>query len=131
VELFRRKALEHLQAVKGESNQSTFHRAISYLRIKSQGAAASEVDHHMADYKLLRNLVAILAIDGTIRSFTEAHPWLIVTLELVLLTFCFAAFVRMYNWAQLLAFQYVCLIPPESDGGQSENPEPGTNDAQL
>lgn len=120
VELFRRKALKHLQAVNGESDQSTFHRAISYIRIKNQPAATGEVDHHMADYKLLRNLVAILAIDSAIRIFMRGPSVRIVTLELLVLILCFAGFVRMYNWAQLLAFQYVCLIFPESEGGQEK-----------
>jgi hypothetical protein len=128
VGLLRGEALRHLKAENGESDQSKFHRALSYLRIKDQAAAAGEVDHHMADYKLLRNLVAILAIDGTLRIFTEVPPWRMITLELILLIFCFAAYVRMYNWAQLLAFQYVCLIPPESDGRQAQNPKPATND---
>ena len=96
----------------GESAQPIFHRALSCLRIKNQAAAAGGVDHHMADYKLLRNLVTILAIDGTLRIFTEAHPRRMGTPELILLIFCFTAFVRIYNWAQLLAFQYVCLIAP-------------------
>jgi len=42
----------------------------------------------------------------------------------------FFGFVRMYNWAQLLAFEYVCLIPDESDRAQMKNPEPGANDGR-
>ena len=78
----------------------------------------------MTDHKLLRNLILVLAIDGTIRAFTQPSQCRVAGLELVLMIVCFGAFVRMYNWAQLLAFQYVCLIHrnPDRQGKDSRNP---------
>ena len=104
---FRDLAAWQLGLLKDSSLQAQFHVALSYLRINSAEAAA-EIDHHMADYKLLRNLVAVLAIDLVARypqGSTEFVPW-----EALALLACFIAFLRMFNWAQLLAFQYVCLI---------------------
>jgi hypothetical protein len=112
---FREEASERLtkvSSVKQLSDQSKFHNALSYLRTKDPTASA-DVDHHMADYKLLRNLIAVLGIDITARALVE-HQYIKVAIEFVLLAFCIVAFVRMYNWAQLLAFQDVCLIPSSS-----------------
>src|SRR4051812_4707441 len=62
VEKFRRRASERVESMTIGSRQARFHTALSYLRLHKAEAAA-EVDHHMADYKLLRNLVAVLLID--------------------------------------------------------------------
>ena len=106
---FRERASKQLSLHQSDSDSSKFHSALSYLRIKNS-AASSDVDHHMADYKLLRNLVLVLAIDGTIRACMKPHQLGEAGLEFLLMLICFGAFVRMYNWAQLLAFQYVGLL---------------------
>jgi hypothetical protein len=123
VVLFRDDARKQLGLLKEGSEQAQFHAALSYLRIKD-AAAAVEIDHHMADYKLLRNLLAILAIDLLARTLGYPKPesQAVIFLESLALVACFIAFVRMFNWAQLLSFQYVCLIkgeltkPPKTEG---------------
>lgn len=124
LDAFRKKASERLALVENDSDQSKFHTALSYLRLKNQ-AASGEVDHHMADYKLLRNLVVVLAIDSAMRAFTKPHQYRVVGIELVLVVICIVAFVRMYNWAQLLAFQYVCLCLPTLRRQTTEHRVPG------
>src|SRR5882672_4475515 len=70
---FKTQALIHLNTVQNESPQSIFHRSLSYLRVKN-AAGSGEVDHLMADYKLLRNFVVVLAVDGTARFFCDGRP---------------------------------------------------------
>jgi hypothetical protein len=122
VDTFRSAASEWLALAKNDSNQSKFHTALSYLRLKSP-AAAAEVDHHMADYKLLRNLVLVLAVDGAIRVFVE-HRYGPAGIELGLLLVCVLAFVRMYYWSELLAFQYVCLMFRDTSPAQPKEDSP-------
>jgi len=53
-------------------NGATFHEAISFVRLRS-AAAAGEIDRHMADYKLLRNLVAVFLIDAVWSLIDNSH----------------------------------------------------------
>lgn len=123
VKAFRERASKRLELADSDSPSSKFHSALSYLRINN-AAATGEVDHHMADYKLLRNLVLVLAIDAVMRAFTPQRQRGLAGLELLLMIVCFGAYVRMYNWAQLLAFQYVCLIhsDPKAQDKDPKNP---------
>lgn len=86
-----------------------FHAALSFLRLKNADAAA-EIDRHMAGYKLLRCLVAVFFIDLilTIPKFREFR--LRLPADFILVALLFVAFVRMLQWANLLAFQYCILI---------------------
>ncbi|HEY5618642.1 MAG TPA: hypothetical protein VIK60_11920 [Vicinamibacterales bacterium] len=108
VDTFRDQASGQVELMKIGSRQAKFHTALSYLRTQKTEAAA-EVDHHMADYKLLRNLLAVLLIDLTAR-VTLGSPILVLLLEAGAFMVCLLAFVRMFCWAELLAFQYVCLL---------------------
>ena len=105
---FREEATDRIALMTIGSLEARFHTALSYLRTKNAEAAA-EVDHHMADYKLLRNLIAVLFIDLLAPSIASPHVCVLV-IEFILLMACFLAFVRMFCWAELLAFRYVCLI---------------------
>jgi hypothetical protein len=88
---------------------TNFHAALSFLRLKKAEAAA-EIDRHMAGYKLLRNLVAVFLLDLilSIPGLPQTTSRLAADFLLVLLFFF--AFVRMLQWAYLLAFQYCILI---------------------
>jgi len=97
--------------------QAEFHTALSFLHLENP-AAAAEVDHHMADYKLLRNMLAVLIIDLVARACSIREQLPLFLLEIATLGLCFIAFVRMFAWAQLLAYQYVCLI---LDGYEKKN----------
>jgi hypothetical protein len=112
LEEFRKRAITHCELLRIGSRQARFHTALSYLRTQ-RAEAAAEVDHHMADYKLLRNLLAVLSIDLIARASVVSPQIGILILEGVLLVACFIAFVRMFCWAELLGFQYVCLITKE------------------
>jgi hypothetical protein len=71
----------------------------------------------MAGYKLLRSLVAVFLIDLivclilSIYGLPRTTSRLVADFVLVLLFFL--AFVRMLQWAYLLAFQYCILIHKE------------------
>jgi len=93
----------------GDSGPTVFHAAISYLRLEAPEAVA-EVDRHMADYKLLRNLVAVFLVDFLLS--LALGPWdrMRLVADAVLGLLSFLAFARMFGWAQLLAFQYCCLV---------------------
>jgi len=103
----------------GENPGTTFHAALSLLRLKNADAAA-EVDRHMAGYKLLRNLVAVFLIDFVLTLFgTHETSANVLTSQIrhyrlladaVLSLLFFLAFLRMLQWAKLLAFQYCVLI---------------------
>src|SRR5262249_19856223 len=54
-------------------NGSLFHAAISSVRLGSSEAAA-EVDRHMADYKLLRNLVGVVVVDLVVSAVRQPRP---------------------------------------------------------
>jgi len=88
-----------------QNRSFVFHTALSYVRLKSAEAAA-EVDHHMADYKLLRCLLVMLPV---IVWVSPHHRWLQVT-EVLLGVPAVFAFVRMYNWARFLAFDYALQL---------------------
>jgi len=108
VDAFRDQASGQVELMKIGSRQANFHTALSYLRIQKAEVTA-DVDHHMADYKLLRNLLAVLIIDLTAR-VSLGSPILVLLLEAGAFMVCLLAFVRMFCWAELLAFQYVCLL---------------------
>src|SRR2546428_5981174 len=84
---FRHEASERLELIRIGSPGSKFHTALSYLRTRN-AAAAAELDHHMADYKLLRNLFAVLVIDLLIRASTTPQESSILILEGVLVVVC-------------------------------------------
>lgn len=91
-----------------------FREALSYIRLQS-AAAAGEVDRHMADYKLLRNLVAVFLID-LVCSLTDSplnNRRALWDSALALLSF--GGFVRLHYWARRLAFQYRSLLDEQRD----------------
>ena len=94
-----------------------FHTALSYVRLRNAEAAA-EVDHHMADYKLLRGLVAVLLVSVAISLGVAPRNFSLLVLESGLAALAFLCFVRMYNWARFLAFDYALQlsrlsVPPD------------------
>jgi len=86
-----------------------FHTALSYVRLRSAEAAA-EVDHHMADYKLLRSLVLVLLLNAIIALRRPNDGWPAATIEIVVSAFAYVCFVRMYNWARYLVFDYAIML---------------------
>ena len=88
---------------------TNFHAALSFLRLQKVEAAA-EIDRHMAGYKLLRNLVAVFLFDLllSLPRWPQTGPR--IGSDFVLMLLFFLAFVRMLQWAYLLAFQYCVLI---------------------
>lgn len=92
-----------------ERRSFAFHTALSYVRLKNATAAA-EVDHHMADYKLLRCLLVMLPVIV----WVSTHSWWLQLIELALGFVVFLAFARMYNWARYFAFDYALQLsgPP-------------------
>jgi len=107
--VLRSKAAGLLPAEIPGGNGSLFHAAISSVRLGSSEAAA-EVDRHMADYKLLRNLVGVVVVDLVVSAVRQPRPVVLTAVELVLGVLSFVAFVRVFYWTQLLAFAYVVLI---------------------
>src|SRR5262245_48214001 len=107
--VLRSKAAGLLPAEIPGGNGSLFHAAISSVRLGSSEAAA-EVDRHMADYKLLRNLVGVVLVDLAVSAVRQPRSVVLTTVELVLGVLSFVAFVRVFYWTQLLAFEYVVLI---------------------
>ena len=122
VVVFRKQARRRLDLLSAGSRQAKFHTALSYLKMKNSTAAA-EVEHHMADYKLLRNLLAVLVIDLSVRAVKGQTKTLILVVEGLSIVACLVAFVRMFNWAQLLSFQYVCLIADSAKATKTETQE--------
>jgi hypothetical protein len=86
-----------------------FHKAISYVRLRNTEAAA-EIDRHMADYKLLRNLIAVFLIDAVWSLFDRPRIQERTFWASLLTLLSFVGFVRMHYWARLLAFQYRDLL---------------------
>jgi hypothetical protein len=114
------KSLRLLRQAAGNNHPgTTFHAALSFLRLEHAEAAA-EVDRHTADYKLLRNMVAVFLIDLvlTIPRWRESHARL--TMDFVLVPLFFLAFLRMFQWAKLLAFQYCILIYNQKSDDQKQ-----------
>jgi hypothetical protein len=97
------------KGIVGKTGPTVFHAALSYLRLKN-GEAAAEVDRHMADYKLLRNLVAVFVTDFLASLILGPRSCARLIFDGVLAFLSFIAFARMLGWAHLLAFQYCCLI---------------------
>ncbi len=87
----------------------SFHTALSYVRLRNPEAAA-EVDHHMADYKLLRSLVLVLLLNSVIVVWIPPHSFGWAFLEILISALAYLCFVRMYNWARYLAFSYSLLL---------------------
>jgi hypothetical protein len=102
-----------------ESN-ARFHKAISYVRLKN-AAAAGEIDHHMADYKLLRILMVVFLIDVVWSLFDRSANYPRILWEIVLALLSFVGFVRMRYWARLLALQYEELLKIEDKLVEPEN----------
>jgi hypothetical protein len=88
---------------------TAFHAALSFLRLTKADATA-EIDRHMAGYKLLRNLVAVFLIDLVLSFPGFPHTRVRFFADFVLMLLFFVAFVRMFQWANLLAFQYCILV---------------------
>lgn len=87
-----------------------FHKALCAIRLKNADAA-SEIDRHMADYKLLRNLVAVFLID-LVWPLPDGSPGYGRALwDGALVALSFFGFVRMHYWARRLAFEYEDLLP--------------------
>jgi len=93
-----------------------FHAAFSYVHLED-AVAAGEIDRHMADYKLLRNLVGVFLVDAVATAISLAlrldHPlvcWWRLVAGILLGLLSFVSFVRMYCWAQILAFEYSYLL---------------------
>jgi len=104
------KAADILKAgTAAKSGPIVFHAAISYLRLEAPNAVG-EVDRHMADYKLLRNLVAVFLADLLISVALAPQEPARLIFDGVLGALSFLAFARMLGWAQVLAFQYCCLV---------------------
>jgi hypothetical protein len=93
----------------GVTGPTVFHAAISYLRLEAP-EAVGEVDRHMADYKLLRNLVAVFLADFLMSLALGPREPVRLIADAVLGVLSFLAFARMFGWAQVLAFQYCCLV---------------------
>jgi len=119
------------EGVSGETKErlSGFHAALSFVRLRSAEAAA-EVDHHMADYKLLRNLVIALLVDAAVSivirpRYPRQQLW-----EIILAALAFYGFIRMYNWARYFAFDYALLLSrplsQSKETGIPESPVPAT-----
>jgi len=85
-----------------------FHSAISYVRFRRIGTAA-EIDHHMADYKLLRNLVVAFFLDLVISTRLPHYPHQ-QTCEVILGALAFWGFIRLYNGARYFAFDHALLL---------------------
>jgi hypothetical protein len=81
--------------------------------------AAAEIDRHMAGYKLLRNLIAVFLLDlvFSIPAWPQTCPRFVADFLLALVFFL--AFVRMLQWAYLLAFQYCILIREDKQESSS------------
>jgi hypothetical protein len=86
-----------------------FHTALSYVRL-NHAEAVGEVDHHMADYKLLRSLTAVFLFDVAISIGVAPRNYALYPVEVGLSALSFLCFVRMYNWARFLAFDYALSI---------------------
>jgi hypothetical protein len=99
------KTINPLKARQG--NSFKFHEALSSVRLQDANAAA-EIDSHMADYKLLRNLVVVFVIDSVWSLWSHAIGHALGALGLALLAFL--GFACMHAWAELLAFQYARLL---------------------
>jgi len=88
-----------------QGRASCFHSALAWVRLRNSSAAA-EIDHGMADYKLLRCLLVILPI-----SMWVSRPHLCwIFAEFVGWICTYIAFLRMYNWARYFAFDYALQI---------------------
>jgi len=107
-EKLRKDSLPLLGTAAGKDSGTTFHAALSFLRLKNADAA-SDVDRHMAGYKLLRNLVAVFLIDLVLTLLGTRQASRLAA-DAVLSLLFFLAFLRMFQWAKLLAFQYSVLI---------------------
>ncbi len=108
-QVFRGKCLPLLGSATTDDPGTAFHAALSFLRIKHADAAA-EIDRHMAGYKLLRSLVAVFLIDLIVSILGLPQTTARLGADFVLMLLFFMAFVRMLQWAHLLAFQYCILI---------------------
>lgn len=99
------------EKVEGDLNDRgfRFHTALSYVRLRNAEAAA-EVDHHMADYKLLRGLVAVLLVNVAISLGIAPRNCPLLVTEAGLAALAFLCFVRMYNWTRFLAFDYALQL---------------------
>ena len=106
---FRSRCLPILGNAVGNDAGTAFHAALSFLRIKN-GDAAAELDRHMAGYKLLRCLVAVFLLDLLFSFASWPQTEIRTAIDLVLIVLFFLAFVRMLQWAHLLAFQYCILV---------------------
>jgi hypothetical protein len=93
-----------------ENDRFRFHEAISRVQLRNPGAAA-DINRHMADYKLLRNLVPVFLFDLIYACWPLANGPRIA-FSAILSASCFYGFVRMHAWAELLALQYVRLSEP-------------------
>jgi hypothetical protein len=118
VEQLTRK-VELPEAVRSMDPRHVFHAAHSLVRLK-HAEAALEIDRHMADYKLLRNLVLVFLIDLILTVTAPAWPPLLARIgaDLGLGLLAFLAFKRMLYWARLLALEY-CLLVSGSKGTTS------------
>src|SRR5262245_58428148 len=89
-------------------NSFVFHEALCRVRVQHP-AAAAEVDQHMADYKLLRNLVLVFLIDFIASLAPPANSFRAKIAVLCALA-ALLTFACLYSWAELLAFQYARLL---------------------
>ena len=96
------------------SRGALFHAAISSVRLEHAEAVA-EVDRHMADYKLLRNLVGAFLVDLIISLLLGPRLWERMLLDLGVAVLSLLAFARMFGWTHLLVYQYCLLIKRRQD----------------
>lgn len=88
---------------------TAFYSALSFVRLRNADAAA-EIDRHMAGYKLLRTLMAVFLVDLALNISKWPKTYVRLITDFILILLFFMAFLRMLQWAHLLAFQYCILI---------------------
>jgi len=108
-EVLKERSFPVLKNSVAKNDQTNFHAALSFLRIWS-AEAAGEVDRHMAGYKLLRCVSMVFVIDllFSLRGSPVSRER--VWSDVLLAVLFFLAFVRMLQWAHLLAYQYCILV---------------------
>jgi len=108
IKIFRKEIPQRTPESARRFDSDSFHEALSWVRLRN-AAAAGEIDHHMADYKLLRNLVAVFMIDA-VWALVDKTPKYRAAVDGLLALLSFGGFVRMHYWANRLALQYRDLI---------------------
>jgi hypothetical protein len=103
------KKMITLPSGREENRTDAFYRAYSFIRLNSP-AALAEIERQMADYKLFRSLMLVLALDLVLVASSGAAHWPRLVFSGALFILAAWRFLFLLDWTYRITFEYRTLL---------------------